>query len=363
QAAALEKDAELDRRIAALRRKNEALVRSSSSSSSPRAPRIWGRPPRGGGGAGLGGGGPGRSRPRREWEQRRLQNIEQMNEEMEKIDEYERSRREGQPERNPVRNFLDDPRRCGPEPGGGAGGGARRHQRNWGGPDLGKARRGGSRFGEGSPPLDPTLWMTGRQRAEHERWKRERERIDRERLQRHRDHNGAWRREWDAQKPEALCVRGKNPRFGAKTRDLGQKNGNFPSKNGIFRQKNGIFRPKIGIFWTKTMGFWERERGAESTWRLKGCSSDHTAPGGGGRGRRETRGLVRPGQKTEIWGKKPRFGAKNGNFPSKNGIFRQKMGFLDQKLGFLDQNNGILVGKNCIFGRKKMGFLDKNWGF
>ncbi|XP_077048997.1 coiled-coil domain-containing protein 9 [Agelaius phoeniceus] len=307
-AAALEKDAELDRRIAALRRKNEALVRryqeieedrrraereggavtsnpfpknpkssltvpkkpqtpletpeieedrrraerdrggsaaggatsaapSSSSSSSSRDPQDPRDPrdpppefrgaPRGGGegpGPGLGGGGAG-TRPRRargrgggaggdggdrksqEWEQRRLQNIEQMNEEMEKIAEYERSRREGLQDRNPVRNFLDDPRRCGPEPGGGPGGGPRRHQRNWGGPDFGKAtaRRGGrSRFSPGSPPLDPTLWMTGRQRAEHERWKRERERIDRERLQRHRDNSGAWRREWDAQKPGGL---------------------------------------------------------------------------------------------------------------------------------------------------------------
>ncbi|XP_066426926.1 coiled-coil domain-containing protein 9-like [Molothrus aeneus] len=70
-----------------------------------------------------------------------------------------------------------------------------------------QARRGGrSRFCAPSspPPLDPTLWMTGRQRAELERWRRERERIDRERLQRHRDHSGAWRREWDAQKPAGL---------------------------------------------------------------------------------------------------------------------------------------------------------------
>ncbi|XP_030826065.1 coiled-coil domain-containing protein 9 [Camarhynchus parvulus] len=217
-AAALEKDAELDRRIAALRRKNEALVRRYQEIEEDRRRAEheggnvtpWGGEGPGGGGGGLGGpspagpgggGGAGPDRKSQEWEQRRLQNIEQMNEEMEKIAEYERSRREGQPERNPVRNFLDDQRAM-PRAGAlGAG-----HQRNWGGPDLGKAtaRRGGSRFGEGSPPLDPTLWMTGRQRAEHERWKRERERIDRERLQRHRDHNGAWRREWDAQKPEAL---------------------------------------------------------------------------------------------------------------------------------------------------------------
>ncbi|XP_058715999.1 coiled-coil domain-containing protein 9-like isoform X7 [Poecile atricapillus] len=35
-------------------------------------------------------------------------------------------------------------------------------------------------------------------------WERERDRIDRERLERHRDPKGAWRREWDAQKPEGI---------------------------------------------------------------------------------------------------------------------------------------------------------------
>ncbi|KAM3656375.1 LOW QUALITY PROTEIN: coiled-coil domain-containing protein 9, partial [Ammospiza maritima maritima] len=141
--------------------------------------------------------------PSQEWEQRRLQNIEQMNEEMEKIAEYERSCREGLQEPNPVRNFLDDPR-LRPRAGGGPWGGPPAPPTQLGGPRLrqGLGAAGGPRFGEGSPPLDPTLWMTGRQRAEHERWKRERERIDRERLQRHRDPRGAWRREWDAQKPE-----------------------------------------------------------------------------------------------------------------------------------------------------------------
>ncbi|XP_050184088.1 coiled-coil domain-containing protein 9, partial [Myiozetetes cayanensis] len=260
QAAALEKDAELDRRIAALRRKNEALVRRYQEieedrrraeleggavtsrppprrggdrdpqgpprTRSPRTPKsqgasagrrglgapwpLWGSwgPGPETPGKGRGGGDPGPDRKTQEWEQRRLQNIEQMNEEMEKIAEYERSRREGVPEKNPVRNFLDDPRRCGPALGGeGPGGTPRRHTRNWGGPDFGKVTAGGrhrSPKGGGGPPLDPTLWMTGRERAEYERWKRERERIDRERLERHRDPGGAWRREWDAQKPQEM---------------------------------------------------------------------------------------------------------------------------------------------------------------
>ncbi|XP_058715994.1 coiled-coil domain-containing protein 9-like isoform X2 [Poecile atricapillus] len=37
-------------------------------------------------------------------------------------------------------------------------------------------------------------------------WERERDRIDRERLERHRDPKGAWRREWDAQKPEGMFL-------------------------------------------------------------------------------------------------------------------------------------------------------------
>ncbi|TRZ06863.1 hypothetical protein HGM15179_020244, partial [Zosterops borbonicus] len=238
--------------------------RSPKDKKPPGPPKSSGRPPRGGGEPW---GGPGGSRPRRargrgggagggdgpdrksqEWEQRRLQNIEQMNEEMEKIAEYERSRRDGVPEKNPVRNFLDDPRRCGPEPGGGPGGGPRRHGRNWGGPDFGKAtagaRRGLPRAGLGAP-LDPTLWMTGRQRAEYERWKRERERIDRERLERHRDPHGAWRREWDAQKPEGMWVWGKKQNFGGKIRrewDMQKPDGMW-----VWGKKKSEFRGKMGF--------------------------------------------------------------------------------------------------------------------
>lgn len=107
-----------------------------------------------------------------EWEERRRQNIEKMNEEMEKIAEYERNQRvsagaspvwagatrPGQPanrcpsypqegvlEPNPVRNFLDDPRRRGgplEEPERDRREGSRRHGRNWGGPDFERVRCG-----------------------------------------------------------------------------------------------------------------------------------------------------------------------------------------------------------------------------
>jgi len=289
-----EKDAELDKRIEALRRKNEALIRryqeieedrkkaelegvavtaprkgcsvekenvaveaeknlgpSRRSPGTPRPPgaskggrthpqqggragmgraaRSWedssGEQPRGGSG-GRGRRGRGRGSPQlsgagdasaadrksKEWEERRRQNIEKMNEEMEKIAEYERNQREGVLEPNPVRNFLDDPRRRGgplEEPERDRREGSRRHGRNWGGPDFERVRCGleqerqGRRAGLGGAG-DMTLSMTGRERSEYLRWKQEREKIDQERLQRHRKPTGQWRREWDAEKTEGM---------------------------------------------------------------------------------------------------------------------------------------------------------------
>eukprot|EP00076_Gallus_gallus_P034727 XP_025000265.1 coiled-coil domain-containing protein 9 isoform X2 [Gallus gallus] len=277
-----QKDAALDRRIAALRKKNEALVRRYQEIEEdrrraelrggavtaprrtrdpqrrygateqppaappgnpplpppdppgpPRAPQDrsapypkyggWRRGPYGcRGGAGgaraegsgsggqrsCGGGGDGVDRRNQEWEERRRQNIERMNEEMEKIAEYERNQRDGVHERNPVRNFLDDPRRCGPAQEEGS----RRHGRNWGGPDFEGVRAGMEREKGRSPKAaDVTLSMTGRERAEYERWKRERERIDRERLARHRQPTGQWRREWDAHKSDSMFKDGAPP--------------------------------------------------------------------------------------------------------------------------------------------------------
>ncbi|XP_054444629.1 coiled-coil domain-containing protein 9 isoform X2 [Pteronotus mesoamericanus] len=289
-----EKDAELDKRIEALRRKNEALIRryqeieedrkkaelegvavtaprkgrslekenmaveaeknqgpSRRTPGTPRPPgtsrggrtppqqggrtgmgrgsRSWedspGEQPRGGaGGRGRRGRGRGSShlagagdasaadRKSKEWEERRRQNIEKMNEEMEKIAEYERNQREGVLEPNPVRNFLDDPRRRGgplEEPERDRREGSRRHGRNWGGSDFERVRCGleqerqGRRAGPGGAS-DMTLSMTGRERSEYLRWKQEREKIDQERLQRHRKPTGQWRREWDAEKTDGM---------------------------------------------------------------------------------------------------------------------------------------------------------------
>uniref|UniRef100_A0A8C6LC40 Coiled-coil domain containing 9 n=1 Tax=Nothobranchius furzeri TaxID=105023 RepID=A0A8C6LC40_NOTFU len=139
-----------------------------------------------------------------EWEEKRRQNIEKMNEEMERIAEYERGQRaDGD---KPIRNFLDDPRRSGPAPDMDRKEGSRRHIRNWGGLDFDKVKTGAEleREPDAKGSVDMTMSMTGRERAEYLRWKKEREQIDEERLARHRNATGQWRREWDAQKTENI---------------------------------------------------------------------------------------------------------------------------------------------------------------
>ncbi|KAG2469349.1 coiled-coil domain-containing protein 9 isoform X2 [Polypterus senegalus] len=175
-----------------------------------------GRSPRGGRGRrGMpesGGIHPGQDRKAKEWEEKRRQNIEKMNEEMEKIAEYERGQRgDGTGEKNPIRNFLDDPRRSGPILELDRKEGSRRHFRNWGGLDFEKVKTGTEREKEWTnrrpvPKVssDMTMSMTGRERAEYMRWKKEREQIDQERLARHRNATGQWRREWDAQKSDGM---------------------------------------------------------------------------------------------------------------------------------------------------------------
>ncbi|XP_041797221.1 coiled-coil domain-containing protein 9 isoform X6 [Chelmon rostratus] len=173
--------------------------------------RRGGRRGRGGEGGGGGGGGTpgGIDRKSKEWEEKRRQNIEKMNEEMERIAEYERGQRpDGD---KPIRNFLDDPRRSGPAPDTDRKEGSRRHVRNWGGLDFDNVKTGAelekewtSRRPGPKGSVDMTMSMTGRERAEYLRWKKEREQIDEERLARHRNATGQWRREWDAQKTENM---------------------------------------------------------------------------------------------------------------------------------------------------------------
>ncbi|KAF5904366.1 protein moonraker isoform X1, partial [Clarias magur] len=166
---------------------------------------------RGGGGRGsTQQSGSGVDRKSKEWEEKRRQNIEKMNEEMEKIAEYERGQR-ADGEKNPIRNFLDDPRRSGPIADIDRKEGSRRHVRNWGGLDFENVKTGAEAEKEwtnrrpgGKGSMDMTMSMTGRERAEYLRWKKERAQIDEERLARHRNATGQWRREWDAQKTDTI---------------------------------------------------------------------------------------------------------------------------------------------------------------
>nr|XP_040035300.1 coiled-coil domain-containing protein 9 isoform X3 [Gasterosteus aculeatus aculeatus] len=162
------------------------------------------------GGVGTPGGAPGGAdRKSKEWEEKRRQNIEKMNEEMEQIAEYEKGQRpDGD---KPLRNFLDDPRRSGPAPDMDRKEGSRRHVRNWGGLDFDNVKTRAelekewtSRRPGPKGSTDMTMSMTGRERAEYLSWKKEREQIDEDRLARHRNATGQWRREWDAQKTENM---------------------------------------------------------------------------------------------------------------------------------------------------------------
>ncbi|XP_029861949.1 coiled-coil domain-containing protein 9-like isoform X2 [Aquila chrysaetos chrysaetos] len=186
------------------------------------------------------GGDAGPDRKSKEWEERRRQNIKKMNEEMEKIAEYERNQRDGLHEKNPVRNFLDDPCRSGPFQDADRKEGSRRHVRNWGGTDFHKVKAGMEREktwqGPGhcsslkaGGPLDMTLSMTGRERAEYIRWKKEREQIDQERLARHRKPTGQWRREWDAEKSDSMFKEGSAAPPGSEM-SVGEENKRPPPK-------------------------------------------------------------------------------------------------------------------------------------
>ncbi|XP_063793707.1 coiled-coil domain-containing protein 9 isoform X3 [Pseudophryne corroboree] len=175
-------------------------------------------PSRGGSFSAVGEGVPGPDRKVKEWEEKRKLNIEKMNEEMEKIADYERSQRDGVRDKNPIRNFLDDPRRTGPIMEADRKEGSRRHIRNWGGPDFERVKTGMDREKEShvrrpgmKNQMDMTISMTGKERAEYMRWKQEREKIDQERLARHRKPTGQWKREWDAEKTDTMFKEGSAP--------------------------------------------------------------------------------------------------------------------------------------------------------
>ncbi|KAJ7995212.1 hypothetical protein DPEC_G00242200 [Dallia pectoralis] len=234
--------------------------------------------PRGGrrarGGRGRDDGGPqGGDRMSKEWEEKRRQNIEKMNEEMEMIAEYERGQRPTEGDK-PIRNFLDDPRRSGPVPDMDRKEGSRRHVRNWGGLDFDNVKTGSeqekewtSRRSGGGPwsgrgSTDMTMSMTGRERAEYLRWKKEREEIDEERLARHRNATGQWKREWDAQKTDTMFK--EDPAVA--TEDM------LPDKAGSRRDdvKRPPQAPTFGDFLGQGRGPREGERGERGRGRERG---------------------------------------------------------------------------------------------
>ncbi|KAJ7420127.1 hypothetical protein WISP_49982 [Willisornis vidua] len=71
------------------------------------------------------------------------------------------------------------------------------------GPESEHSRKDGGKSVQKSPG-DLSFPMTGRERSEYIRWKREREQIDLERLARHKNAKGEWRRAWDVEKSEHM---------------------------------------------------------------------------------------------------------------------------------------------------------------
>ncbi|XP_058704192.1 coiled-coil domain-containing protein 9B isoform X2 [Poecile atricapillus] len=71
------------------------------------------------------------------------------------------------------------------------------------GPESDHSRKDGGKPVQKSPG-DLSFPMTGRERSEYIRWKRERDQIDLERLARHKNAKGEWRRAWDVEKSEHM---------------------------------------------------------------------------------------------------------------------------------------------------------------
>nr|XP_056707850.1 coiled-coil domain-containing protein 9B [Euleptes europaea] len=76
---------------------------------------------------------------------------------------------------------------------------------------LGRKERGKS---PQKSPGDKGCTLSGRERSEYMRWKKERDQIDLERLARHKNARGEWRRAWDIEKSECLFEDTKDEELG-----------------------------------------------------------------------------------------------------------------------------------------------------
>ncbi|XP_065611636.1 coiled-coil domain-containing protein 9B isoform X2 [Cyrtonyx montezumae] len=71
------------------------------------------------------------------------------------------------------------------------------------GPESEHGRKEGGKSAQKCPG-DLSFPLSGRERSEYIRWKRERDQIDLERLARHKNAKGEWRRAWDVEKSEHM---------------------------------------------------------------------------------------------------------------------------------------------------------------
>ncbi|XP_056624125.1 coiled-coil domain-containing protein 9B isoform X2 [Triplophysa dalaica] len=119
-------------------------------------------------------------------------------------------------------------------------------------------------------PLGVTdLTLTSREEeTEYQRWKTEREEIDRERVARHRNSKGQWRRAWDVEKPELMFSDKPDEGPDRDAHTIGNRNGrrrNLATEESRARERKGNSRPVVS---SKAKGK-ERLTGRARRWDAK----------------------------------------------------------------------------------------------
>ncbi|XP_057200872.1 coiled-coil domain-containing protein 9B isoform X1 [Triplophysa rosa] len=123
---------------------------------------------------------------------------------------------------------------------------------------------------EVSQPLGVTdLNLTSREdQTEYQRWKKEREEIDRERVARHRNSKGQWRRAWDVEKPDLMYSDKPDEGPDRDAHTTGNRNGrrrNLRTEESRARERKGSSRPVVS---SKAKGK-ERLTGRARRWDAK----------------------------------------------------------------------------------------------